>query len=156
MWQKLGDVFMATGGIVGGAAFLFCPNTSLPRYPVLHFISLHSFVLHGLMVFLGVLLLLRGGYTIRRRDAVYCVSLISAMCALAFVFNTVWDLLNPDLAVANLMFMSKDFPGTPLSLLYHVLGRFYPLFMWLFQAFGPFLLVWLLQMMLHPKKRGGE
>ncbi len=136
--QKLGDVFIATGGIVGGACFLVCPNTSLPRYPFFHFISFHSFLLHGLMVFLGLLLLWRGGYRIKRQDAVYCVTLISAMCLIAFIFNTVWDLTHPDFAVANLMFMSKDFPGTPVSLLYRLCGRLFPIAMWLIQALGPF------------------
>jgi hypothetical protein len=150
-----GDAFLATAGLVGGAVFLLMPTTSLPRYPALHFISLHSFLLHGLMVFLGILLLLRGVYRVKLRDIGYPALLVSIFCGAAYLFNMLYDRLSST-AVANLMFLSKDFPGTPLSLLYHTLGRFYPLFMWLFQAFGPFLLVWLLQMMLHPKGRGGK
>ncbi len=136
--RRLGDVFLASGGVVGGVCFLLCPNTSLPRYPALHFISLHSFLLHGLMVFLGLLLLWRGGYRLKRRDAVWGISLISAMCLIAFTFNTVWDLTHAEFAVANLMFMSKDFPGTPVSVLYRLCGPVFPVAMWLIQAFLPF------------------
>ena len=138
--QKLGDVFIATGGVAGGICFLICPNTSLPRYPAFHFISFHSFLLHGLMVFLGLLLLMRGIYRIRLGDIKYCAGLVSAMCAVAYAFNLLWDHFNPDRAWANLMFMSKDFPGTPVSILYRLAGPVFPVLMWLIQAFIPFLI----------------
>lgn len=138
VWRKIGDVFIATGGFVGGAAFLICPNTSLPRYPMLHFISLHSFLLHGLMVFLALLLMLRGVYRPQPGDIKHCAGLVSTMCVLAVVFNRIYDATHPQTAVANLMFMSKDFPGTPVTILYHLTGPLFPLFMWLIQAFLPF------------------
>ena len=139
VWQKIGDSFIATGGIVGGACFLVVPNTSLPRYPAVHFIAFHSFILHGLMVYLGLLLLMRGVYRIVLRDIRYCAGLVSTMCLLAYLFNLVWDRLCPDRAWANLMFMSKDFPGTPVSILYRLTGPLFPIFMWLIQAFLPYL-----------------
>lgn len=138
--QKIGDIFIATGGVAGGICFLICPNTSLPRYPAVHFISFHSFLLHGLMIFLGLLLLTHGIYRIRLGDIKYCAGLVSVMCAVAYAFNLLWDHLHPDRAWANLMFMSKDFPGTPVSILYHAVGAFFPVLMWLIQAFVPFLL----------------
>ena len=140
-WQKLGDSFVATGGLFGGACFLLMPNTSLPRYPTFHFISFHSFLLHGLMVFLGLLLLLRGIYRIRLREIAYPAQLVSVMCALAYTFNTVYNRLHPEDPSANLMFMSLDFPGTPVALLYRITGPAFPIAMWLLQAFGPYLLL---------------
>lgn len=136
--RHVGDVFIATGGLIGGICFLFCPNTSLPRYPMLHFISFHSFILHGLMVYLGFLLLFRI-YRPQWRDLKYCAGLVSLMCAVAFAFNLIWDHTHPTFAVANLMFMSKDFPGTPVAVLYHLTGSLFPIFMWLIQAFLPFI-----------------
>ena len=138
--RKMGDVFISTGGLVGGACFLIIPNTSLPRYPAFHFVSLHSFLLHGLMVYLGLLMLRR--YRPVIKDLKYCAVLISAMCAVALAFNFIWDRTHPTQAVANLMFMSKDFPGTPITVLYRLTGPFFSLFMWLIQAFLPFLGVW--------------
>ena len=52
--QRMGDVFLATGGIIGGIVFLIFPTTSLPAYPALHYVSLHSFLFHGTMVYLGL------------------------------------------------------------------------------------------------------
>ncbi len=137
--RRVGDCFLATGGIIGGLAFLIFPTTSIPRYPVLHFLSLHSFLLHGLMVFIGILLLMRGVYRIVARDVLYCAGLISAMCLLAFVFNTVYKSATG--IPANLMFISEDFPGTPVTIIYRLFGVLFPLAMWLIQAFGPFYLV---------------
>lgn len=139
--RRVGDCFIATGGLVGGVVFLLLPTTSLPRYPAFHFISWHSFLLHGLMVYLGLLLLMRGIYRLQFKDIRYCAALVSVMCLLALIFNTVYDSASGQ-AIANLMFISKDFPGTPIAVLYRLCGRFFPLFMWLSQAFGPFVLVW--------------
>ena len=142
--QRVGDCFLAAGGTVGGAVFLLFPTTSLPRYPALHFISLHSFLLHGLMVYLGLLLLIRGVFRPRLFDLVYYFALVSLTCAIACFFNWSYDLF-ADAPVANLMFMSKDFPGTPITLIYHLCGAFFPWFMWLVQSLCPFLMVYLAQ-----------
>ncbi len=141
MLRRLGDVFLATGGVVGGAVFLLSPLTSLTKYPAWHFISWHSFVLHGLMVFLGFLLLLRRVYVPLWRDILYHAGLVSAVCFAASLFNALYDRTHPDDPLANLMFISKDFPDTPISLVYHLCGPLYPTVVWLGQAFLPFLTV---------------
>ena len=92
------------------------------------------------MVYLGILLLLRGTYRLRLGDIRYCVALISVMCALALAFNLIYDHV-AGVSVANLMFISKDFPGTPISIIYRICGKLFTPFMWLSQAFLPFLLV---------------
>ena len=137
-WRTVGDVFLTSGGIVAGLGFLLFPTTSLPRYPFFHFISWHSFFLHGAMAYLGILLLWRGGVRLQKSHASYAFWPISAMCALAYLFNTLWDMTHPDLAVANLMFISKDFPNTPVSVLYRLCGPAFAVVMWLLQALMPF------------------
>lgn len=143
--RRVGDVFLATGGLVGGAVFLLVPLTSLSRYPAFHLISLHSFVLHGVMVYLGLLILARGVYRVRLRDILYNVVPVSVTCAVALLYNAVYDAAHPAAPIANLMFISKDFPGTPISFFYHLCGPFYPMALWLVQAFLPFLLVYGIQ-----------
>ncbi len=150
--RRVGDVFLATGGLIGGACFLCCPNTSLPRYPMLHFISLHSFLLHGLMVFLGLLLLLRGVVRLSSRDVIYCAGLVSAMCVAALAFNCIYSAVTGTEG-ANLMFMSRDFPGTPVHLLYVLAGKAFPVAMWLLQAFVPYYAVYGAVMLLAKRKK---
>ena len=62
-------------------------------------------------------------------------------CLCAFLFNLIFDRLS-GWPVANLMFLSKDFPGTPVSLLYRIAGPVFPVAMWLLQSFVPFYLVY--------------
>lgn len=133
----VGDTFIAMGGIVGGAVFLLMPTTSLPQYPAFHFISWHSFLLHGAMVYVGLLLLVRGVYRPRLRDVRYVAALTGTVCFLAWLFNTVYNRVSGD-PVANLMFISRDFAGTPISILYRLCGRFFTPVMCLGQAFLPF------------------
>lgn len=134
---RVGDAFIAMGGIVGGVVFLLMPTTSLPQYPAFHFISWHSFLLHGIMVYLGLLLLVRRVYRPRLRDIRYVASLTGAICALAWLFNTVYNRISGD-PIANLMFISRDFAGTPVSVIYRLCGRFFTPVMCLGQAFLPF------------------
>ena len=54
--QRTGEVFLATGGIVGGLIFIVMPTTSLPTYPMFHLVSIHSFIFHGMMLYLGLLI----------------------------------------------------------------------------------------------------
>lgn len=138
---RTGDVFLATGGLVGGACFLCCPNTSLPRYPVIHFISWHSFLLHGIMVFLGLLLLSRSFFTLRRKDIWHCVGMVSVISVISFAFNEVYNRINHT-TLCNLMFLSQDFPNTPVHLVYVISGPVFPLVMWFLQAFIPYLAVY--------------
>ena len=145
VWRRVGDAFLATGGLVGGAVFLCVPLTSLSRYPAWHFISLHSFFLHALMVYLGLLLFQSGVYRARAREMLYNGGLVSVTCAVALWFNARYDALHPDAPLANLMFISKDFPGTPISLVYHLCGPLYSVVAWLGQAFLPFLAVYAVQ-----------
>lgn len=142
LWRRVGDAFMVMGGIVGGAIFLIFPTTSLPQYPMFHFISWHSFLLHGAMVYLGLLLLMSGVYREKMSDLLPVSLLIGGVCAVAFLFNTVYNRLAAE-PVANLMFISRDFQGTPLSLIYRLCGRFFTPVMWLGQSFLPFLLTYL-------------
>lgn len=53
--ERTGNVFLAVGGIVGGFIFIIFPTTSLPVYPMLHLVSIHSFIFHGIMLYLGLL-----------------------------------------------------------------------------------------------------
>ncbi len=136
--RRVGDAFLATGALVGGAVFLFVPLTSLSRYPAWHFVSLHSILLHATMVYLALLLLLRGVYRVHPRDILYHGALVSIVCAAALVFNVCYDARHPAAPLANLMFISKDFPGTPISFFYHLCGPLlYPVAAMLGQAILP-------------------
>ena len=53
--KRMGDVFLATGGIIGGIVFILLPTTSLPAYSEFLIFSSHSFLYHGILVCFGFL-----------------------------------------------------------------------------------------------------
>ena len=132
--QRTGDVFLATGGIVGGIVFIILPTTSLPSYPAWHIVSLHSFLFHGIMVYLGLLINATHYIEIEKQDIKYFASLVGIICILAYIINQIFD--------SNLMFISKDFPGTPLHIIYQITGPFYTIIMSLAQMTLPFYIIY--------------
>ena len=131
--KRIGDVFLATGGIVGGLIFLMLPTTSLPEYPLFHFISMHSFFYHGAMVYLGIIINKFKYIDLKLSDLKYYALLIAAVCLGAYFLNEKYG--------SNLMFISRDFPGTILSTLYNNTGKLYTPLSCLVQMTLPFLLV---------------
>lgn len=132
--KRIGDVFLATGGIIGGIVFIIMPTTSLPTYPMLHFISLHSFLYHGTMVYIGLLINATNYIELELKDIIYFAELIGGICIIALIVNNIFD--------GNLMFISKDFPGTPLTILYHLTGKLFTPIMIIAQMTLPFLVVY--------------
>lgn len=128
--KKVGDVFIATGGIVGGTLFLIMPTTSITMYPMFHFICIQSFIYHGAMLYLGLAINKTNYIEIKSKDIIYYATLLFMMCVLAFMVNLKYG--------SNLMFISNDFPGTPVGILYNLTGKFFTPVAVLIQIFGPF------------------
>lgn len=132
--KRVGDVFLATGGIIGGIVFMILPTTSLPAYPMLHIVSLHSFLYHGTMVYLGILINLTHYIEIHLSDIKYYATLVGIVCLLAYIINKIFD--------SNLMFISKNFPGTPLEILYNITEPFFTVVMSIAQMTLPFYIIY--------------
>lgn len=135
--QRAGEVFLATGGIIGGIIFIIFPTTSLPMYPAWHIVSLHSFLYHGIMLYLGILINATHYITLQPTDIKYYASMVGIVCVLAYIINNIFD--------SNLMFISKDFPGTPLEILYKLTGPFFTIITSVAQMILPFYIVYATQ-----------
>lgn len=134
--KRVGDVFLATGSIIGGAIFIIYPSTSLVYYPAFHFFSIHSFLFHGIMVYLGILVNKTKYIELKKDDIKYFASLVGVMCCVAFFINNIFD--------SNLMFISQNFSIAPIEFLYKVTnGSFwFSLIMSLGQMTIPFYLTY--------------
>ncbi len=132
--KKIGDVFLSTGGIIAGLIFLISPLTSLTTYPAIHFISIHSFLLHGTMVYIGLLMLITKYTTIEKTDIKYYSAIILVISGVAYVVNLIFD--------SNLMFISQNYPGTFIEIIYNITGPVFPIFMVVAQATMPFYIVY--------------
>ncbi len=142
--QRVGDVFLSTGGIIAGLIFLLYPLTSLTTYPAIHFISIHSFVLHGIMVYLGILMLITKYIKIEKKDIIYYFSLIVIISLIAYIVNIFCD--------SNLMFVSQNYPGTFIEIVYNITGPIFPIFMIVAQATLPFYIVYGICIVVEKKK----
>ena len=132
--RRVGEVFLATGGIAGGLIFILMPTTSLLTYPMMHFVSLHSFLFHGIMLYLGILINVANYITLNIKDIKYYASLVGIICLLAFILNNIFN--------SNLMFISKNFEEiTVINFLYTTTGRFYSLVTSVCQMILPFLTI---------------
>lgn len=88
--KKVGDVFLMTGAVIGGIIFIIYPSTSLPRYPAFHILSIHSFLYHGIMVYLGLLLNNVRYIELKKQDIKYFASLVGMLCIIALIVNNIF------------------------------------------------------------------
>ena len=133
--KRIGDIFIATGGLVGGTFFLCCPNTSLTMYPMFHYISIQSFIFHGAMVYMGILVNITNYINLDVSDIKYYAILVTIMISIAYIVNNKLD--------TNFMFISKDFPNTPVSVIYKRTGKFFTLTMSMLQIILPFFIMYI-------------
>lgn len=132
--KRVGDVFLATGSIIGGIIFILFPTTSLPTYPAFHFISIHSFFFHGTMVYLTILVNKTHYIELDKKDGLYFAGLVGVACVTALIVNIKFN--------SNLMFISKNFPNTPIELIYNITGPLFTPIMMLGQMILPFYVVY--------------
>ena len=132
--KRTGDVFLATGAIIGGMIFILFPSTSLPSYPMLHLVSVHSFIFHGIMVYIGLLINLTNYIELEKKDIIYYSALVGIFCIVAYIVNIIFG--------SNLMFISENFPGTFIEIICNITGKLFTPFMILAQMFVPFYIVY--------------
>jgi len=134
VFKKTGDVFLATGGLVAGICFIVCPTTSLTMYPIFHFISLQSFAFHGSMIYLGILINKTNYIEIKLKDIKYYFNLILVISIISYLFNLKLG--------TNLMFISYNFPNTPVEIIYNLSNELFTILMVIIQATLPFLVMY--------------
>ena len=133
IFMRTGDVFIATGGLCAGVCFLVYPSSSLLLYPTFHFCSLHSFLYHGWMVWLGILLSRSGTVILRLQDFPPYFLFCLVFCLLAALLNRK--------SGSNLMFLARPFPGTFLERVHKRIGFLYAPAVMLVQILGPFFFI---------------
>ncbi len=144
--KRVGDVFLATGSIVGGIVFIIYPSTSLPMYPFFHFLSIHSFLFHGSMVYLGILVNKTRYIELKQDDIKYFAGLILSISAIALIVN--------NFTGGNLMFISNNFPGTPIEIIYKITngGILFTVTMVALQMIIPFYVPYYIIKRIHEEK----
>ncbi len=125
--KKIGYSYITMGGIPAGIFFTLYPSTSLARYPALHAASIHAAIFHGAMIYLGLLILMRGFYLPKSEDIKYYFSFVTVASVISLFINHFFG--------ANCMFLRDPF-GLPIfTELARQLPIIYIIIVWLAQAF---------------------
>ncbi len=138
--KEIGVLWIVYGQIIGALAFILYPSSSLEIQPLIHVLSIHSWIYHVISLYIGLLFIITNYYktydskehneTLRHNFLYYFVS-IMAVELLVYIFNLICN--------TNLMFLNEPGVVPILELVVRVFGYFYPLIIAIVQASGTFL-----------------
>lgn len=72
--------------------------------------------------------------TIKKSDIIYYSAIIVGISIIAYIVNLIFD--------SNLMFISQNYPGTFIEIIYNLTGKLFPIVMIVSQATLPFYIVY--------------
>ena len=99
MIKNIGCTFLTLGSVVAGMIFLIFPTTSLPDYPIYHFISIHSMLFHTSMILVGLIYIYKG-YVRPCKDSFFEYAIIVCIpIAASLILNPIFS--------SNLMIISN-------------------------------------------------
>lgn len=110
--------FMYYGGVLGGVAYLLFPATSLFKFPLFHFISIHSMLYHSVMIYTGIMIVWEKVLVPDTKDFLPYFAVTTAACVLAYLINTACG--------TNLMFLNHPSNNAILKSVLAFSGAWYP------------------------------
>ncbi len=131
--KRVGDVFLIVGGVVGGCAYILSPCTTAGTYPVFHFITIQSFLLHSIMIYLGILFVITDYAKLSFKDIYYYAPLVVTVSIIAYIINMIFG--------SNLMFVSQSNPGTIVDVVYKMNPKLFSFSITFWQAVPPFIVI---------------
>lgn len=112
--KKASIAFIKISATLSGLAFLLFPSTALVDYPIWHYNTLQSFVMHTSMMITGILYWLPPYQRTTKKDWYYFMGWVTVYGIAAGIVNTLTD--------SNLMFVGQPLPNTPLVWVEMVVG----------------------------------
>lgn len=130
-WLKTtGLSFLGMGGIIGSLAFFVYPSACIPNYPIYHYMCLRTMLYHGSMIYVGVLILMKGYYKPKAKDFInYFVALI-IVGLMAYVINITTG--------SDLMYISKPLNFELSKIVFNFCPSVYPFILLILQIIVPF------------------
>ena len=135
--KRYGDVFMLVGGFAGAVGYFLLPSTTAGKYPAFHFITLQSFLHHAIMLYIALLFIKSKYVELKIKDLPSYAITVMLMSVIAYYTNSILG--------SNLMFVSKNKPGTAIELVYNMSQEWFPFNITFLQAVPPFIIVYLIQ-----------
>lgn len=139
--QEMGLTFLFYGGIVGALAFFAYPSACIPRYPIYHFMCLRTMLFHGSMIYVGVLIVMRGVYAPKAAHFHSFAKMMGTIGLAAYAINL--------LTGENYMYISEPLDIPVVEVIYDAIPNLYPFLGILVQIFLPFWVVEGIYRMIH-------
>ncbi len=99
--RECGRSFLTGASVIGGMAFLIYPSTSITMFPIYHFQSMYSMLFHSLMIYLGMLYLINGYFSLSVENYKYYMAFFIPFATAAMLMNAVFG--------CNLMFLREPY-----------------------------------------------
>ena len=140
MIKEVGILWIIYGQIIGALAFIIYPSSSIGIHPLIHILTIHSWLYHVVSLYIGLLFLITKYYktydsenekerNIKHDFLTYFISII-IIEVLVYIFNLIFK--------TNLMFINEPGVVPALEIVVKVFGIFYPVIIAITQAIGTF------------------
>ena len=126
--RRIGYSYIVFGGIFASVSFIIYPSTSLMIQPLWHPGAIHSIIYHFIMLYVGVLVLIKKLYTPKASDFLYYFAFVTCSCLLALAVNLNFG--------TNMMFLDNPFGLGFLQSIRNTSQVLYIILAWLAQAVG--------------------
>ena len=157
--KEVGILWIIYGQIIGALAFIIYPSSSIGIHPLIHVLTIHSWIYHIISLYVGLLFLITKYYKTYDSETEKEVNLkdnfltyfISVMIieALVYIFNLIFK--------TNLMFLNEPGVVPVLEIVVKVFGIFYPVVIAVVQAvgtfFGGFIIIKLINLIQNKTKK---
>jgi uncharacterized membrane protein YwaF len=143
--RQMGLSFLFYGGIVGALAFFAYPSACIPRYPIYHFMCLRTMLYHGSMIYVGILIVMRGIFTPSANHFHAFAVMIGTIGFAAYAINL--------LTGENYMSISEPLDIPVVEQIYHAIPNLYPFLGILLQMVAPFWITEGIYRLTHKKQR---
>ena len=106
--------YIKISATLSGLAFLLFPSTALVDYPIWHYNTLQSFIMHTSMMITGILYWLPPYQRTTKKDWFYFIGWVTVYGVAAGIVNTLTN--------SNLMFVGQPLANTPLVWVEMIVG----------------------------------
>lgn len=140
--------FIFFGGIIGAIAFFCYPNACIPNYPLIHYMTLRTFFYHGVMLYIGFLIIITGYYKPSIKHFKEYTVFLFITFILAYAVNMIRN--------TNLMYISQPLDFALAKTIYNKLGFMYPFIFGIGELIGPFFISYGIYSLINNLKKKKE
>ena len=143
--KNLGYKLIMYYGLVPALFFIIYPITAINFHPLISFDSLHSLFYHSIMLYLSLIIMIKGLCEVNFKDVKEYLIATLSLCLIAYIVNAVCD--------TYFMYINHAPHDNPaLLLLESIVGIFYPIVIGLAQTFGSFIISYFIAKFIQKRK----